>query len=363
MVKKKVVVREDRDKEGRKKIRKDLGTLKSLTVQPRTRARYAKGLDLFFDYLKKAGVALPKKREKMDDLCADYLEYLWAEGEGRASASNFLAALQDHDPKLRGMLPSSWRLMKTWTTHEVPNRAPPLPEPVLRAMVGWSFFHERFKFGIGLLVGFFGLLRTGELLGLQNFQIHMVSDTQPAVISLGLTKSGKRQGAAESVTITEVPVLKFLWRWKRASKPHDFLTAKPHIWRNEFYECLEALKLSSWDFRPYSLRRGGATFYATKTGSLDRVLLLGRWSAVKTAKIYINSGLAMQAELQIPPKLLKPFHLIFSNALITPPKLEQAPIRSRAGGRGYRLKGGRAKTGSGGSVVFSALIVHQVFRA
>ena len=300
-------------KEERKRVRKTLGSLKTLTVQPRTRARYSQGLDLFFKYVREAKLTLPKKRDKLDDLCADYLEYLWSEGEGRAVASNFLAAIQDYDPKIRGCLPSCWRLMKAWNAHELPSRAPPLPEPVLRAMVGWSFFHKKFQFGLSLLVGFYGLLRTGELLGLQNFQVQMISPSQPAVLSLGLTKSGKRQGAAESVTLTEAPVLRFLWDWKRTAKAHDFLTAKPHIWREQFNECLRAMKLSPWEFRPYSLRRGGATFYAVKSGSLDRVLLLGRWTAIKT----------VQAELEIPNVLLKPFHQVFAHALRSPPQLER----------------------------------------
>ena len=332
-------VAEGQSKADGKKVRKDLGPLKGLTVQPRTKQRYHEGLQDFFAYLKRSNITLPKQRDSMDDLCSDYLEFLWSEGEGRACASNFLAALQDFDPKLRGRLPASWRLMKAWTLHEVPNRAPPMTEGVLRAMVGWSFLHEHFAFGISLLVGFYGLLRTGELLGVQNHQISMSSSSQPAVISLGLTKSGKRQGAAESITISERVVLQWLWWWKHSSSQFAFLTAKPHIWRATFNECLTALKLDPWSFRPYSLRRGGATFFFVKTGSLDRVLLLGRWTALKTAKIYLNAGLAKLADIQIPDTLLKPFHRIFFNTHFPRPQLEQAPLkRSRAGGRGKKVK-------------------------
>ena len=46
------------------------------------------------------------------------------------------------DPRLRGLLPCTWRLLKVWHTHEIPNRAPPLPEVVLKAMVGYSLFHR-----------------------------------------------------------------------------------------------------------------------------------------------------------------------------------------------------------------------------
>ena len=323
----------NRTKEGRKKVRKTLGTLKSLTVQPVTKLRYNESLDLFFNYLKREGLSLPKKRDDMDNLVSDYLEFMWSEGEGRARASTFLAALQDFDPKLKHMLPGSWRLMRTWTTHEVPSRAPPLTESVLRAMVGWAVFNEHYSFGLSLLVGFHGMLRTGELLALQAWQIHMTSGSQPAVINLGLTKSGKRQGAAESITLTDSTVLGLLWEWKQISASHTYLTSKPHVWRDLFSECVRSLSLSPWEFRPYSLRRGGATHYFVKFGSLDRVLLLGRWTALKTAKVYLNSGLAMLSDLQIPIRLLRPFHTVFSNWI--QPSLEPTRFKpSRTGGRG-----------------------------
>ena len=329
-------------KESRKKIRKTLGTLKQLTVQEKTRTRYKSSLSTFFAYLKEEHITLPTRRDEMDQLVSDYLEYLWAEGEGRATASTFMAALQDHQPKLRHNLPGSWRLMKTWSVHEVPARAPPMTESVLRAMVGWSVLQGYATFGLSLLVGFYGLLRTGELLSLQSWQIHMSSPQQPAVINLGLTKSGKRQGAAESITLTEKHVLQHLWAWKRRVPEHTFLTLKPHAWRNLFTECLRKLKLDKWDFRPYSLRRGGATHLFVKGGSLDKVLLLGRWTALKTAKTYINSGLAMLTDIQVPKTLLAPFHNIFHTWNSKPP-LEPVLKENRAGERGKKRNKAQAK--------------------
>lgn len=163
--------------------------------------------------------------------------------------------------------------MRTWTTNEIPNRAPPLTEAVLKGMVGWSFFHEHFRFGISLLVRFYGLLRAGELLALQAWQFQVSNSTEPAVISLGLTKSGKRQGAAESVTITELPVIQLLKKWKAVASPYEYLTDKPHVWREMFQQCLKGIGVESWDLRSYSLRRGGATSLFVKVGSLDRVLI------------------------------------------------------------------------------------------
>ncbi|CAK9088633.1 Tyr recombinase domain-containing protein, partial [Durusdinium trenchii] len=90
------------------------------------------------------------------------------EGEGRGVAADTVAGLQDADPKLKGQPQLTWRLLKTWNANEVPNRAPPLTEAALEAMVGWSFFHGHFEFGVSLLVGFYGMLRTGELTTLRD---------------------------------------------------------------------------------------------------------------------------------------------------------------------------------------------------
>ena len=158
------------------------------------------------------------------------------------------------------------------------------------------------------------------------------------MISLGLTKAGKRQGAAESITISERSVLAVLFLWKQSVGPHEFLTSKPHLWRQMFSDCIVALKLQQWAFRPYSLRRGGATFLFTKCGSLDRVLLAGRWTAIKTAKIYLNSGLAMLADIQIPRSLLSPFHTFSRKWLDSLPSLEHTPFGHRTGGRGKKRR-------------------------
>jgi hypothetical protein len=165
----------------------------------------------------------------------------------------------------------------------------------------------------------------------------MTSGSQPAVLN---SKAGKRQGAAESVTSSELPLLKLLWKWKTAASPYQFLTSKPHAWRDRFAQCLKELGVESWGFRPYSLRRGGATSLFVKVGSLDRVLLMGRWTAIKTAKICLNSGLAMLADIQIPFRLLHPFHLTY--LMFCPLTIRLSPLQ------GVRGTWKRPKTGQEG---------------
>ena len=325
----------------RARQRQRLGTLKDLTVQPATRARYSKAIDNFLSFLASNHLELPKQRNRMDGFLCDYLEHLWASGSGRAKASDTLAGLQDHDPKLKGCLPGAWRLLKTWHVNEVPNRAPPLPAHVLHAMVGWSFFHQHFSFGVSLLLGFYAMLRTGELLGLRGH--HLLCDRKSAkvVVSLGLTKAGKRQGAAESCVVGYDMVVQFLRQWKTLISPSKGFASSPGQWRSLFNKALDSLNLTSFQFRPYSLRRGGATWWFGRHHSLDKILLDGRWQAPRTARIYLNEGLSVLAELQLPATLpsLAPFLKIFSQFRANPcfEILEPSSKKpERAGGRGKR---------------------------
>ena len=110
--------------------------------------------------------------------------------------------------------------------------------------------------------------------------------------------------------------LALLWKWKRSVPANSPLCPAPHKWRKQFSDALSALKLESFAFRPYSLRRGGATHWFRHHGSFDKLLVQGRWAAPKTAKIYINEGLAILAELNLSEKPLKPFVQRYCRALL-----------------------------------------------
>ena len=306
---------EGRTRKERIAVRKKLGPLSQLTVQPKTKARYEQARQGFYKFLRIENLQLPYRRQDLDPLLSEYIEWLWSSGEGRAKANDTVAGLQDKDPKLRGHLPGCWRLLKTWSVNEMPARAPPMPESVLQAMVGHAIQNHNLAFAASLLVGFYCMLRTGEVLNLLNSHIAMTRPSQVAIISLGLTKSGKRQGASESVTLGVEEALALLWKWKKSNPVKGSLCPAAHKWRALFSNTLHDLKLDSFEFRPYSLRRGGATHWFRHHGSFDKLLVQGRWAAPKTAKVYINEGLALLAELKISEKALKPYILSFKRSI------------------------------------------------
>ena len=132
-------------------------------------------------------------------------------------------------------------------------------------MCGWAIFNGWISFAVSLMIGFYSMLRTGEILGLLSSHIECGATSLQALISLGLTKGGKRHGAAESVVLGFEPAVRVLRHWKGLATPETHLTPSPPRWRALFNECLQALGIQDWGFRPYSLRRGGATFGSRNT--------------------------------------------------------------------------------------------------
>lgn len=190
MPKKKVHI-EGRTQEERIEQRKQLGSLRSLTVQPAMKKRYDEALSKFFDFLRFEGLALPKQKYHMDTLAAEYIEDVWSSGEGGALASDTGAGLQNLEPHLKGRLPTVWRWLKVWSQNELPNRAPPMPESVVHAIAGRVIFQGDSEFALSILLGLYGMMRTGELSTLSPKHVEVSNVQSPAALSLELTKSGK----------------------------------------------------------------------------------------------------------------------------------------------------------------------------
>lgn len=73
---------------------------------------------------------------------------------------------------------------------------------------------------------------------------------QQVLISLGLTKGGKRQGAAESVILIVEPVIKIVKQWKAIASDSPALAPSVSQWRKLFNMSPEALQSVNLGFGP-----------------------------------------------------------------------------------------------------------------
>ena len=280
--------------------RKALGSLASLRVSPRTAARYTKALEVFFGWMRVEGVALPREADEFDMVICLFIEDCWQEGEGRGRAADVVCGIQWKSPLMKKQLNGSWALLKAWQLTEMPARAPPMPVRVVLALAEWLLRRRHTGMALDVVLATHCFLRTGELLGLEFGQLTWAEDSRSAIVSLGITKGGARRGAAESVTLELDWLALALRAWALSEPGASVVGETQHRFRQLFSEGLAAIRCEDWGFMPYSLRRGGATELWRQTGSLGRVTLRGRWAQPATARIYVNDGLAILAEMRLP---------------------------------------------------------------
>ena len=72
--------------------------------------------------------------------------------------------------------------------------------------------------------------------------------------------------------------------------------------RAVFADEARRLGLGRMRYKPYSLRRGGATEDFRRHGQMDRALMRGRWKGVTAAKQYILEGVEMYVRLTRTPR-------------------------------------------------------------
>ena len=194
--------------------------------------------------------------ETLDDHAVAYIEALWEECEAKTCATQALAGIQ-HFLQRRRCLPRSWFLVETWNNHEMPGRALPLPTTVVYSLVGKALYENNLGLAAALALAFAAFLRTGEMLAVQLQHIAIVDAR--GTVALPLTKMGKRRGLQEMFAFEDPIAIKLILAAARSRHPGDPLMPSPSVFRQWWKSSVTELGLDAEAFRPYGLRRGGAT--------------------------------------------------------------------------------------------------------
>ncbi|CAE8619610.1 unnamed protein product [Polarella glacialis] len=78
--------------------------------------------------------------------------------------------------------------------------------------------------------------------------------------------------------------------------------------RGLWVKAIKALGLQDFHCPPYCLRRAGATRIFRLTRSLDVCCAIGGWQDIRTARIYVEDGLAVLARLTMPDRSATMLH-------------------------------------------------------
>lgn len=239
---------------------------------------------------------------QLDEDIAEWVQAEFEDGTPLYLVADALSGLHHFEPSTRKKLNKSWRLYSIWRKYEVPCRAPPLPQDILLAMAGLALSRDELVLCALLLLGFHSLLRTGEVLGLAPRDILVGPDQ--GLVTLHTSKSGLRNNCKESVAILDPITLETTRAMIQLRTQQGFLNTpcwdrSGTAFRTAFSELLATLQLGHLNFKPYSMRRGGATHEMRAHGQMERTLVRGRWKNSNVARLYISDGLSRLPSLRM----------------------------------------------------------------
>ena len=191
-----------RTRDERRAQRKDV-VLKDAGITLKTQQRYFIGLQKFLPHLTNIQSALD-----LDEKVSDWIQLSWEDGESIHIISDGMCGLHHYEPWTKRMLPQSWKLFSVWRKLEGPDRAPPLTRSISILLCSYGIDHNDVVFSALLALGFFALLRTGELLQVKPCDI-LLSE-EHGIVSLFNTKSGQRDNVAEMVMFDDFLALELI---------------------------------------------------------------------------------------------------------------------------------------------------------
>ena len=288
----------------RRRVRKGI-SLRESGITDRTRQRYHHSLLAILPFL--------EQLTSFDDLgriCEEWIELQWETGSPLGLVGDALCALQFYWGATKLCLRPAWKLYHNWRKLEIPCRAPPMSALIARAFVSHLVQLEEVAGAFLIAVGFHCYLRTGELLRLRFCDLHVTGGA--GVVSVQASKSGLRHNISEAVAIYD-PMVQELAQLCRLLPHFHFPTDQiwPHssaAFRTLFGKCVSTFQLHPLGYKPYSLRRGGATHDYIQRGTLDSIILRGRWRSLGVARLYLEDGLAQYPSLTLSPAQLQMLH-------------------------------------------------------
>lgn len=158
----------------RQERRSTLGSLTSLRVGERAAAKYRLAAKRFLVWARTEEHDAETLRDVDVVLCL-YTETLWENGAAKADAGDVLSGVQ-HFLYTRRAFHGAWTLFGAWAKTELPNRAPPLPAAIARALAGLGIAMDRRDIAALICVGFHCMLRSEEKLSASWNAISLDSD-------------------------------------------------------------------------------------------------------------------------------------------------------------------------------------------
>ena len=211
-------------------------------------------------------------------------------------------------PELKYQLPRAAQAQRGWAKLFPGQSYPPLTWELAVTIAVQLARNGNTRHGIGVVLAFDCLLRVSELVALRREDVMDSGDARAGfehrgtMLLLRHTKTGKNK----SVAVLDPSVIELLRGLVRTTAPGARLFPfSAASFRRSLKGTCAHLGLSA-RYVPHSLRHGGATRYYHVFGwSVEDVMERGRWASTKSAKLYIQSGVALLGAIAVPPAVAR----------------------------------------------------------
>jgi integrase len=292
---------------------------------------------LLCDYAKVHGLTSPATASLSDvaanSLLTAYIQHAYEKGEHIRHSRHAILAVQTAHRHLRGKLRQSWDGLQSWAEELPSSLRTPLPLLCFKAMVCLSRIFGLsskgraaftwFVFANLLELGYWGMLRPGELFNLKREHVALPSSgilsvEAFTVLMIIKPKNKRSMGYKQFATV----------RSCSASAWSDFLfkdmDGASKLWHMSlayfakiFSKVVKHLQLSTFHFTPASLRAGGCT-HAYQTGNEpSRLKFQGRWKSESSVAHYIQESMAQLVLIQLSPEAVNLLNSVVKHAEYT----------------------------------------------
>ena len=224
-----------------------------------------------------------------------------------------ILGLQSRFRHLRGRLLRTWDCIGSWEAKRAHRNRAPVSLHVLNYICAVAFSwaledanmaSRLFPMIVLIRVGFFGMLRPGELLKLTAADVSISTNAAgdlTAILALTSPKTRRFGGRSQFSLVQETQAVKWLeWLIRGLSDPVRLWPSSASSFRSTFKAVLVRGAIENCNFSPGGLRAGGATELVADGFDVGRLKFLGRWRAEKSMISYIQEAMSARVWVKIP---------------------------------------------------------------
>ena len=274
-------------------------------VEAATAALRVKVWDSFTDWLRrelseKTVVSLFKCPPLLALVLRDYADELYKIGASLGHYRQLLAHVQKVVPLVRPHLKVAWEMATRWEALQPVVHRTPLPEALLRAMVGVALALKWRRWAAVTLAAFYMIARPGEMLRAKRKHVLTpvdLLDDGHAWLYLRIEKPKSRRKATkvQHIKMNEPGVLGFIQAlWQTLPQDELLYPGSPGVYRRRWDKVLQIQEIPvALKITPASLRAGGAIAAFHKGSSVNDLLWRMRLKSLTTLEHYLQEMAAV----------------------------------------------------------------------